>query len=389
MGSNTDKFAIERKKFPVLREQAYLETSGTGLVPDYVYDGIKHYQDGRYLVGGDADWGGYGTVKMLSDSRMALAGMLGCSKDDIAFGSNSSQMMCLFIDGIDLKAGDNVIMSEQVFFGQIYGWHYARQKGVEIKYVKPDHGMVTLDMIKAVADKNTRVVSLDLVENSTGYLISAEEIGKWCRENGIWFITDAAQGAGAVKIDVGRMNIDFLAGSDYKWMMNYGGTGYAYISPKARKALKKTSAGWMSEVSIFSEKLPPDISRTATRFEYGYPNVSGIYGIGKVAERYMELGKDDIHRYILSLNHYLEEKVRDIDGVTFWSDFPEENRSGIMILVLDDTVKATNEDFVRAKVKAHISSGELYGAKRAMRISVHYYNDTTDIDRLVEVLKKR
>ena len=324
---------------------------------------------------------------MLSESREAIARMLGCEKDDIAFGSNSSQMMCIFIDGIDLKAGDNVIMSEQVFFGQIYGWHYAQQRGVEIRYVKPVHGMVTLDMIKEIADENTKVVSLDLVENSTGYLISAEEIGKWCHDNGIWFVTDAAQGAGAVKVDVKKMNLDFLAGSDYKWMMNYGGTGYAYISPKARKALKKTSGGWMSEVNIFSEKLPPDISQTATKFEYGYPNVSGIYGIGKVAEKYVQLGADDIHQYILSLNHYLEEKVKDIEGVTFWSDYPDENRSGIMILTLDDSVNVTNEDFVKAKVKAHISSGEMYGAKRAMRISVHYYNDTSDLDRLLDVLR--
>ena len=47
----------------------------------------------------------------------------------------------------------------------------------------------------------------------------------------------------------------------------------------------------------------------------------------------------------------------------------------------------SNEDFIKAKVKAHISSGEMYGAKRAMRVSVHYYNDTSDLDRLLDVLR--
>ena len=381
-------FREERKRFPVLKEQAYLETSGTGLVPNYVYDGIKHYQDGRYNVGGDADWGGYGTVKMLSDSRKSLAAMLGCSPDDIAFGTNSSRMMAIFIDGMPLEAGDNVIMSAQVFFGQKYLWNFAEKKGVELRYVTPVHGRVTPRMIKEAADARTRVVCLDLVENSTGYLVDAAGIGSWCRERGIWFITDAAQGAGAVNIDVEKMKIDFLAGSDYKWMMNYGGTGYAYVSPKLREALVQTSCGWMAERQIFSELPVPDVSPTASRYEYGYPNVSGIYGIGKVAERYNEIGRERIEEYILSMNRYLEEKVRDIPHVTFWSDYPEKNRTGIMILTIDSEAKLTNDDFVKANVKAHMSSGAMYGADRAMRISVHYYNDTSDLDRLVEVLKK-
>ncbi|MBR2669228.1 MAG: aminotransferase class V-fold PLP-dependent enzyme [Solobacterium sp.] len=381
-----NRFEEERKHFPAALTQAYLDTGSTGLVPDYVYEGIKRYMEGRVCRGGDADWGGKDTVQMIAETRKSLAGMLGCEAEDIALGSNTAQMLAIFIGGIDLRPGDNVLASEEMFCGQRYGWYYREQEGIEIRYIPTDHGKITLDMIRKYADERTRVVTLDMVENTTGYRIGAEEIGTWCHQNGIWFVSDAAQAAGAVPIDVKRMHIDFLAGNDYKWMMNFGGAGYAYVSEQLRNTLKQRTVGWMADTELFKAKKKLDSVTGAQKYEYGYPNVSGIYGIGQVARRYCELGAKNIEQYILSLNQYLEQKVSELPYVHFWSDYPLNNRCGIMILTLDDSCPVTNESLQKAGVAARVISGEMYGAKRAMRIAVHYYNNTEDLDRLIAIL---
>ncbi|MFQ8689537.1 MAG: hypothetical protein ACLR9K_06660, partial [Blautia sp.] len=87
----------ERERFPVLRDSVYLETAGTGLIPDYVYEGVKKYQDDRYYIGGDSDWGdGKGTLDMMWESKESLGQMIHAQPEDLAFGNNSSQMFNLF-----------------------------------------------------------------------------------------------------------------------------------------------------------------------------------------------------------------------------------------------------------------------------------------------------
>ena len=381
-----NKFEEERKQFPAALTQCYLDTGATGLVPQYAYDAVKKYQDGRLMIGGDADWGGYGTVEMLRRSRTAVAEMLGCAAEDICFGSNTSEMMRILVEGLQLQPGDNVLISDEAFFGQKYVWHFQEVKDVEIRKITPVCGVVDTALIEKYADEHTRVVSLDLVENSTGYRIDAEKIGAWCHEHGIIFAADAAQAAGAVQIDVKKMCIDFLAGNDYKWMMGFGGTGYAYVSEKLRRDLVQRSAGWMADRDLFTEKDHLELAESASRYEYGYPNVAGIRSLGLVAERYNTLGREEIETYILSLNRYLEDKLEAVPEVTFWSDYPQKNRSGIIILTFGKDCRITDDCLKKAGIAAHIRDGRMYGAERAMRIAVHYYNSKEDMDRLVQVL---
>ena len=163
----------ERKRFPAALTQVYLETGGTGLIPDYVYEGIKHFQDGRYLRGGDADWGGIGTVQMMSESREHIARMLNCRKEDVFFGSNTSQILSIVFGGYPFQPGDNIVTSAWTFFAQKYAFSFLEKEGVQIRYVTPEKGRITLAMLQEKTDARTRMICLDFVENSTGFRIDA------------------------------------------------------------------------------------------------------------------------------------------------------------------------------------------------------------------------
>ena len=97
---------------------------------------------------------------------------------------------------------------------------------------------------------------------------------------------DAVQALGVLNVDVARSHIDFLVGNDYKWMMNFCGTGYAYVSHKVRDMVKHWGAGWMSDTDRFdTRKEHISLRDDAGRFEIGHQNTGGIYGLGLILVR--------------------------------------------------------------------------------------------------------
>lgn len=81
-----DYFAAERKRFPATADIAYFMTASTGLIPDYVHEGISAYQEARYRRGGDSRWrDGEDSMAMMYRSKCQMADMLGCGPEDIVY----------------------------------------------------------------------------------------------------------------------------------------------------------------------------------------------------------------------------------------------------------------------------------------------------------------
>jgi len=379
----------ERERFPIIKNYAYFETASTGLIPDYVYEGVKKYQDDRYRVGGDSDWNGKGTLAMMDDSKVLLGQMINCSPNDIAFGLNSSHLFTLFSEGIPWQPGDNVILSDNAWISTRFTWQSHEPEGLELRYARTTSGALTPEEIFSLVDERTRVISLSLVESSTGFRMDLAPIGAFCRERGIYLAVDGVQALGVLSVDVEQMGIDFLVGNDYKWMMHYCGIAYAYVSPALRKVLRQWGAGWMSDAERFNDrKKHLTLREDAGRYELGYPNAPGIYALGLVAAHYLALGRETVEEYVLSLMEYLYEEIEKIPGAGIWSKYEPKNRSAIGIVQLSDALKVTSEKLMAGGVFAHTRAGEPYEADSAIRVSIHYYNDRSDIDHLVAVIRQ-
>lgn len=385
---NTELFERERRRFPLIEKYAYFETAATGLIPDYVYEGVKKYQDDRYLVGGDSDWNGKGTLDMMAQTKENLAAMINCLPEDICFGSNSSQMYTLFSEGIGLKRGDNVILSDKAWISTRFAWQLQEETGVVIHYVQTNKGAIDFEELVRLVDANTKVISLSFVESSTGYRIDAERIGNFCREKGIWFAVDGVQALGVLPVDVKQMHIDFLVGNDYKWMMHYCGTGFACVSEALRGVLKQWGAGWMTDSERFNtDKQQLTLREDAGRYELGYPDAPGIYALGLVAEHYLNLGAEAIEACIMELMDYLYQQVNVISGASIWAEYPRQHRSGIANILLGEELKVTSEKLLQNGVFAHVRDGKDFGVHSMLRVSMHYYNNKADIDRLTAVIE--
>lgn len=381
-----------RKCVPAANTQSYFDSAETGLIPDFVHDAVQRYQEQRYQEGGDALWAyddgpEISTLEMMERSKKAIAKMIGASAEEIAFGQNSSHMYTLFTSGLDFEKGDNIILPEDSWISNRYAWQIRQQEGLEIRYVKMHRGEISVEECTSLCDERTKAICMPFVEPSTGFTVDVETIGNFCKKKNIWFVVDGVQAIGILPIDVKKMNIDFLVGNDYKWMMNYCGTGLAYISKPLQTALIQRSAGWMSDNERFNTgKKELQLRDDAGRFELGFLTTSGIYGMGLVAEKYVQLGAVNIKNYVFALINYLKTEIDKINGVRLLYDFSEENKSAITFLVFESSLRLSNEKLEEERIHVKVKPFDCQG-RQIMRVSIHYYNNKEDIDRLIRFIK--
>lgn len=384
-------FEAFRSRVPVVKHWAYFETASTGLIPDFIYDGARRYMDDRYLKGGDSVWaypdGNVGTLEMLRRSKAALGKMIHGSPDCIAFGQSATQMFTMVTECIDYAPGDNVVAVDKGWIGNRFSWQKRQDEGLEVRYAVPVNGVVSVDQLLELCDEHTRAVTVNLVENNTGYRVDVARLGKACRERNILLFVDAVQALGVLQIDVEESCIDFLVGNDYKWMMNFCGTGYAYIGPRVFPLIRHWGAGWMSDAERFNTaKDRLELRADAGRFEIGYPNASGVYGLGLAAQQNTLLGAEAVESYVCGLADYFTERVLQTPGLHLAHDFPRQNRCQIVCIKADRDCSVSNEMLESAGVFAHFDDSDENGMRR-MRLSFHIYNNTEDIDRFFAVFE--
>lgn len=379
-----------RARVPVTQRLAYFETASTGLIPDFVYDGVRRYMDSRYQQGGDSVWEyddcGVGTLEMLSRSKAALGQMIHCDPSALAFGQSATQLFTMVTEGLDFSPADNVVTVDKGWIGNRYAWQKREAEGLEVRYAQPEHGAVAPEQLMTLCDEHTRAVTVNLVESKTGYRIDIDRLGQLCSEKNILLFVDAVQALGALQVNVEKAHIDFMVGNDYKWMMNFCGTGFAFISPRLQPLILHWGAGWMSDTDRFdTSKDFLTLRQDAGRFEIGYPHADGIYGLGLIAAQNLLLGPENVEHYVCELANYFRTRVAESGNARCVYAFAPENCCQIVYIKVAADCTLTNEKLQAANISAKLEEPDEYG-ERGMRLSFHLYNNKEDIDRFFALL---
>jgi len=166
----------------------------------------------------------------LEKSREEIAGLIGARSEEIIFTSSATESNNLALKGIALAnkdRGKHIIISsiEHPCIMESAGWLEAQ--GFEVSKLKVDkYGRVSPGDVKAAMKKGTILVSIIHASNEIGTIQPIQEIGRICREKGVYFHTDAVQSFGKIPIDVNKMNVDLLSASSHKM---YGPKGAACL----------------------------------------------------------------------------------------------------------------------------------------------------------------
>ena len=387
---------MNREDFPLLKKNiVYLDNGATTLKPKVVIDKMNKYylEHTANIHRGDYDLATK-TNELYDNVREIVREFVNCDYREVIYTSGTTMSLNMVVFGYmkkHLKKGDEVLLNKGEHASNVLPWiKLSEEIGIVIKYVPlNDNYELTLDNIKKCVTKKTKVISLAHVSNVIGDVRDVKSIGKYCRDNKILFNVDGAQSVPHMKVDFKDSNIDFLSFSGHKMC---GPTGVGILV--GRKELLEEMeplfyGGGMN--SFFEEDYSYELKSIPTRFEAGTPPIAEVIGLGEAIKYLQKIGMDKIHDYEIGLKKYLLEKIKDIDNLIVYN---KNTDSGIIAFNINgvfaqDSAVYLNHYNICVRAGNHCAKmlKDELSIKNTVRISMYFYNNKEDIDKLVEVLK--
>ena len=334
---------------------------------DVAAHGSAHYED----------W-----VATKNRARSLIAEMLGVRADQIAFMRNTSDGFASVANGLTWAAGDNIVSFEREFPANFYQWRRIRDEfSVELRLCPEQNGRIDLDEFISLIDSNTKVVTISSVQYLSGYNADLERIGRAARAVDALFCVDIIQGFGSLPYDLPVQFVDAACGASHKWLCAPEGCGIVYLSDRARERVKPTFVGWISvETPWDFEDREQPFKSTALAWESGTGASSLFYGLEQSLKLIHETGAENIERYLSGLTDHFCDSLAGKNYEIISSRAPGE-RSAIVC------IKHRN-GLTPYQIAAQLENEKIVVSPRGdrLRISPHFYNNTEDIERLVDAL---
>jgi isopenicillin-N epimerase len=364
-----------RKQFLIPEDEVYLNNGTVGSSPAPVLRAVfEGYRDAERLAQADPEdypiWG-YGSW---NEFRDPLAAFVGCSRDEIALLRNATEANSYIANGIDLKAGDQVLMTDQEHPGGEHPWNLrAKRYGIVLKKValpKPVPNAATvLNLFSDAITSRTRVIFFSHIPTTTGTVLPAKELCALARSKGILSAVDGAHVPGMMRLSIKDIGCDMYSSSPHKWLQAPKGSGFLYVRDEVIDRLWNTiaSEGW------------DDPKLRAERFQrIGSSNVPALCGLRASVELANHIGIDRIEKRHRKMADYIHNEMVK-RGAVSWTSPDPALRCAIATVTVAPQKMPDMEQWMWKEKKIRIR-----GASPAkVRLSTPYYLRKKDIDRFL------
>jgi len=368
----------------------YLDNAATSYPkPESVYRAVD--QALRH-AGGNPGRGGHdlslAAGRLVLEARETVAAMFGIADSSrVVFTSGATEALNLALFGL-LRPGDRVVTTSMEHNAVVRPLRALEEIGVEVVRVSADRqGLIDVADLQRACAKPTRMLVVSHCSNVTGTLQPIEEVGPWCREQGILFLVDAAQSAGLFPLDVVCQAIDLLAVPGHKGLLGPPGTGFLYVRPGlSPKPLIYGGTGSHSSSARQPEEFPE-------RLESGTPNTSGLAGLQAGIEFLQKTGLEKIRRHEQELLQQLLGGLRQIPGVRIFGPGQAARHGGAVSFCLGSADPAEtgfrldHEYGICCRAGLHCSpdAHKTIGSypTGTVRVSPGYFSTPQEIDQLL------
>jgi len=378
--SKSMDLAKYRKEFPFTKEIIFFNHASFGPMPERSWKATKEYYDGlrlKKVIDDDLE-----AFQILENIRKLIAKMITAKPEEIAFVPNTTYGLNLAAWGLDLKRGDRILLSDVEFPANVYPWTNLKQKGIETKFVPGKNKYFDIDNFVKAIDKRTKVLSISFVQYFNGFKNDLESIGKICEENEIFLVVDGIQGIGSVDLDVKKCRIDLLSCGGQKWLLSSLGTGFFYLSSRAKRKVNLSFFGWMGvDWNLdFTDLLKFDLKpfSAARKFEIGTYPYSLLWTMHSSLKLLSEIGVKKIEKHNLELLDLLIDYLND-SPYPIKSSLQPKHRSSILSFTGKNIRKAC-EKLIKNKIMVSFREG-------AIRVAPHFYNTKEEVKKLIEILE--
>jgi len=174
--------------------------------------------------------------------RRDLANEFGCDPEEMAITRNASEANEIMIFGLDLKPGDEIVVSNQNYGRMLTSWDQrVRREGIVLKQVSfkvpPPSQKYIFDQFTAAVTPRTKVIEVPHITNLTGQIMPIRELVDFARPRGIEVLVDGAHAFGHFPFTRDDLGADYYGTSLHKWLLAPIGTGFLYVRKEKQKKL--------------------------------------------------------------------------------------------------------------------------------------------------------
>ena len=396
--------SIYREDFPILKRKIknndliFFDNGATTQKPIQVIDATSDYYKNYnsnihrsvYTLGDESE-------KIYEESKHLVKEFINAnSHEEIIYTSGTTESVNFIARIIeqDVEDGDEIILTYMEHHANLVPWQQlAIRKNLTLRFLDLDElGRININQLKELINNKTKIVSICHASNVLGNINPVYEIGSLLKDKNIYFVVDAAQSVPHMKIDVDKMNCDFLAFSAHK-MCGPTGIGVLYGEKNLLEKFDPVEFGG-GMIGVVEEKsstwaILPD------KFEAGTPLLAEAAGLGATIKYLEDIGLENIESYTKELTKYLYDELSKISNIKIYGTNEISDRVSLVSFNLEGVHPHDLTSFLDEKgicIRAgHQCTQPLLGklgAYSVARASLYFYNTKEEIDFFIEVLKE-
>jgi cysteine desulfurase/selenocysteine lyase len=388
--TGTIDLAKVRADTPGVAHVAHFDNAGSALPPRPVTDAVIGHLDLESRVGGYA-------AEALARRRIeftydAVAALVNGHRDEVALVENATVAWRTAFYGLRFGPGDRILTSVAEYASNYIAYlQTAARTGSTVEVVPDDpDGQLDVTALERMIDGRVRLIAVTHVPTNGGLVNPAAAIGRVARAAGVPFLLDACQSVGQIPVDVAAIGCDMLSATGRKYLRGPRGTGFLWIGRSFWDRVEPPMLDLHAATWVAQDRY--ELRGDARRYENWEADVAARIGLGVAVDYALALGIEAIALRVVTLAGRLRERLAEIPGVTVRDR--GRVRCGIVTFTLDGhPAEAVKDALAGAAVNVTVSgrSSTLIdmsarGLDAVVRASVHYYNDETEIDRLVRIV---
>ena len=311
--------------------------------------------------------------------RAKLAALAGVSPDELAINRNTTEAINTVIFGLDLKAGDEVVLTKYDYPNMINAWKQReRRDGIVLKWLDFDIPMESnaevIQKFKAAISPRTKVFHITHMINWTGHIMPAKELCALAKANNILSIVDGAHTFAHLDFKISDLGCDFFGTSLHKWLCAPFGTGMLYIRKERIKDV------WPLLAS------PEDQIDNIRKFEnIGTRSFAIEQAIGSTIDFHNAIGSARKEARLKYLKQYWVDQVKDVDKVKFYTSTNPDHSGALFNFGIEGMDAGPVHNSLFGTHKIHTSPIK-WEKVNGPRITPHVYTKKYDLERLVEAI---
>ena len=315
--------------------------------------------------------------KALAAFREGLGALIGADANDICPQTNVSSGLAKILFALpDRPARRRIVLTEDDFPTVGFTLAQARRLGYELVFLPGGERLADPDAWAPAFQDDVQLVLATQVFSNTGVLAPCADIARRAKEAGVFSVFDIAQAAGAVPVKLNEWGADFALGTSQKYLC--GGTGAAYLwaSQEAAAQAEPMDVGWFSHENPFEFDIRNfQYAEGAARFTGGTPSFGPFAGATAAQAIFNDAGIEAIYAHNQRLMSAL---IGALPEDAFFSTRAQGARGSAAI------IKVRDYDAAAAALR---EAGVIHDARKGgVRVSIHLYNDETDVAALIEAL---